>query len=305
MRWVHVCFLVLVVSVSAFALGGEHPANHPITQQPSWPEGLADALDSHPRVYGTWVNSVDTWYYRGDTEDVNRFLSRLSKVPSLRAVTVVTPWPGKVAKLGSHGTFTFDWSVKVAPLRENQRAEQGAYAKVEIRVYTGANIDRSKLNVPPWISVFHEPAQVMEVKPTNGFHIYLLADKSLATKDVEKADLNKLVLDKSPLISESDIVWYNSKDHSFKLRPEASKRLPRPSSIGGVPFVVVAESKRIYAGVFNSMLSSYAPNVPCITADILSEKDTLIISRCVIRGDTDPRNSPEIKRALKKAGKLK
>lgn len=75
----------------------------------------------------------------------------------------------------------------------------------------------------------------------------------------EKGTIPELTLSERPLISEADIISYNWTNHAMKVTPETQDRLPEPGA-SGTPFVVVADGERVYAGVFWTMLSSFAPS---------------------------------------------
>ncbi|KAA3657298.1 MAG: hypothetical protein DWQ10_13635 [Calditrichaeota bacterium] len=101
------------------------------------------------------------------------------------------------------------------------------------------------------------------------FAIYLLANESLSTRDIEEESLAKLKLKDRPSISFNDINGYELKNHKVYLNKNFSyyfggDSLTIFSHIFGKPFVLVANETRIYLGSFVSGVSSYAPNTPKI-----------------------------------------
>jgi hypothetical protein len=116
-----------------------------------------------------------------------------------------------------------------------------------------------------------------------------------------------LKLSPTPLITENDILNYDFTTHTLRLTAEARARLPRPP-VSGTPFVVTAEGRRIYLGVFTTSLSSVSFAVPSIVVDAPihtnQPPNTLVIDRAYptaqFGSGPDPRGHPRIRRALEK-----
>jgi hypothetical protein len=166
--------------------------------------------------------------------------------------------------------------------------------------------------------------------PTDVFAIYLVAEP-VAGRIIGygKGDWSRLRLANSPLISAEDVISYDFAKHSMKLRAEALARIPdalskaprsvegapwQASLIHGIPFVVVANSHRVYLGVFSISISSFRSGVPCILIDGWSldptqPRDTWVIAPGVSASSSgagpDPRGDERIKAALLALHKLK
>ncbi len=109
-----VLLVTLIWCISVFPMGGEHPAGVPMGQQPDWPAGLADLLNSAGRVYGYWVNANDWFFYAGDTDDFNDFLKRYSKLKDTPLTFVLHSARGKTGHLGyGEEKIDYDWEVKL------------------------------------------------------------------------------------------------------------------------------------------------------------------------------------------------
>jgi hypothetical protein len=99
------------------------------------------------------------------------------------------------------------------------------------------------------------------------FAIYLIAGSGDARVFAqEPGRWNDLPLAREPIISDADIVAYDFSRHAMRLKPEALKRLPRPS-VAGTPFVVVVNGERIYPGAFYTSVSSIPCAEPVIVVD--------------------------------------
>ncbi len=85
----------------------------------------------------------------------------------------------------------------------------------------------------------------------------------------ERYPLKDLVLDGTPLITESDVTSYHWERHLVQLTPEAYKRLMETvkPSVWGVPFVVRMGGEPIYMGAFWTRVSSYTADMPTISLD--------------------------------------
>ncbi len=149
---------------------------------------------------------------------------------------------------------------------------------------------------------------------THSFGIYLFAepvDRRITAYG--RGDWSRLRISESPLISAADILTYDLKKHSLKLRPEALGKIPRPP-VEGTPFVVVADGHRIYVGAFVTSFSSMSFAVPTIMVDrrlLVTNQatDIVIIERAYPQprfgAGPDPRGDPRIKVALAALHKLK
>jgi len=149
----------LVLANPAFPMGGEHPPGVPMGQQPDWPAGLADLVNSAGRVYGHWVNANDWFFYAGDTDDFNEFLKRYSKLKDTPLTLVLHSGKGKTGHLGDPEKNTeYDWEVKVFRRGWHPEAppdptvtKQGYVIKVE--VWLGGAPELDEISVPPNVKV--------------------------------------------------------------------------------------------------------------------------------------------------------
>jgi hypothetical protein len=147
------------------------PARPPVS---SWPDGLAAVIADKAYLDGYnyqnpgyVVENVDTFYYGGDTEALNRFLEKLVKVERLRA-TVAFSGVGKVNRNVRAATVRQEealglplseidgqpcsWLVSVTP-KDWMRQSKGEKAEAEAQVLVflrGKDIDASKLRLPAW-----------------------------------------------------------------------------------------------------------------------------------------------------------
>jgi hypothetical protein len=90
-----------------------------------------------------------------------------------------------------------------------------------------------------------------------GFAVYLLPG-NIKSNQLSKINLKKLKPTGKPLISESEIQYYQKENHEFRIDYIASDRIKKINDLGGTkPFAVFVGNEAIYVGAFwKSILSS-------------------------------------------------
>ena len=134
--------------------------------------------------------------------------------------------------------------------------------------------------------------------------------KDLKPYEAYKVELDKLSLESTPVLTDSEILEYSWATHEFRLSQDVLlERLKGsvPITIGRA-FVLVANGERIYLGAFWSHLSSVSPpDIPIINS-IWSREDKYKYKSYKIdyfSNGKDLRKDERIYEVLKKAGKLK
>lgn len=143
-------------------------------------------------------------------------------------------------------------------------------------------------------------------KISNHFAIFLV--KGVKTEDAMKAKLEELTLEKEPVITDKDLLSYKWEDHEVKLMKDfdINKHLDKVP-VDGLPFVVIADDKRVYLGAFWTPISSLPSNVPVIEVPLMLPQNTLKIKAGYpnnINSQSDPRSKRIIYDALKSVGKI-
>ncbi|MBA7681313.1 hypothetical protein ES703_89651 [subsurface metagenome] len=152
---VMMAFLVILSHITpcVFGLAQESFGNSPISPQQDWPDGVEALIKSAPRIYSSWVNGNERFYYAGDEETLNNFLKFFAtiKIP-VHLVIIDEEW-NKVKQ--SHGQMArYDWilSVRSGLYRAHIIKEKGAdaneqYPSVSIAAYSD-RINFSHLIIP-------------------------------------------------------------------------------------------------------------------------------------------------------------
>jgi hypothetical protein len=140
-----------------------------------------------------------------------------------------------------------------------------------------------------------------------GFAIYLTRD-NIPPSQMEA--LSHVEITDKPVISEDDIIYYNSQTHELKLTSAAFQRisgLEVPTS--GKSFVVCVDKGPVYWGAFWTPVSSQSFDGVTIwmpLGDELPEIITLELGypSSSFYGGDDPRNNEDILESLSQSGKL-
>ena len=154
-----VLLVTLVWRMPALPLAEIRRPGIPVQQRPSWPNGLADLLNSGGQVYGYYLNWDDHFFFAGDTEDFNEFLQRCAKLKGGPTKLILHPGQGnrdtfEKRYLPSDGTIRFDWKVTVPQLVEWDKTKLPASVRVTssgeitVELWLGGQVDLSKVEVP-------------------------------------------------------------------------------------------------------------------------------------------------------------
>jgi hypothetical protein len=137
------------------------------------------------------------------------------------------------------------------------------------------------------------------------FAIYRLLDTTVAASSIWESDIDALALGTLPFIDVDDLKAYYWSTHTFVPNPHIDSVLKsmqyHGGNLGGLPFVVVVGTERIYLGAIWWPHSSLMPQVPYF--EILGE-GSYTINPPPLSSDPDRRGDPRIREALRVAGVL-
>ena len=159
-----------------------------------------------------------------------------------------------------------------------------------------------------------ETTQTPQPQSTTGdaFELFLVSDSQMSGADIQNYELSELPLSLEPLISVEDIDSYHWGTHRIDLTDEAYQKVLSLFSgsirTSGVPFVVISEGERIYAGAFWSWASSLSFDGVVILQPVDPAGMSLFINLGYPGPDffsgEDPRSNPQLRQALGNAGVL-
>src|SRR5262245_35276259 len=107
-RALAVFLIVFAVPAKAWALGEEQIGNEPLSavNYAKWP-GLEAVVNDKARVYYSWVNGNENFYYFGTIADLNAALQNFAKADLKEHEVVIRPDAGKVGSFQGENKFTF------------------------------------------------------------------------------------------------------------------------------------------------------------------------------------------------------
>ena len=141
------------------------------------------------------------------------------------------------------------------------------------------------------------------------FEMYLIADPELSGGDLQNYELEELPLNEEPFLSTNDIVSYMWGNHAINLTEEAYLKVvvnfAQGLPLNGLPFVIVSNNERIYAGAFWSLASSASFDGVVIQQPFDPAGQPLFITLGYPTADfftgEDPRGDPRLRQALENA----
>ena len=144
------------------------------------------------------------------------------------------------------------------------------------------------------------------------FELYLVADEEMRGPDLQDVELSELPLTQNPLIRTDDVISYIWDHHVLKITEEAYQKILFLYSAGlptdGLPFVVISNGERIYAGALWTPASSLSLDGVVIMQPLDPSNMPLFISLGypTIEAFTgeDPRDDPRLQHALDQADLL-
>ena len=153
---------------------------------------------------------------------------------------------------------------------------------------------------------------VTQPEGNSDFAIYIVENNIYGNNQV---GIDTLILSEYPLLSSSDITKYSWSKHQIDYPESVYKRLTEYTDLWRKGFVVVVENERIYWGLFQSYLDSYACQNPVIILFPRNSDMKHILSASIaihrsyfdgegLESEPDPRADPRIYKALEKAGIL-
>jgi len=145
-----------------------------------------------------------------------------------------------------------------------------------------------------------------------GFAIYMLANHDVNSTfrlKLSDFDLNKLDLEKSPLIKMEDVISYSESEHAILLTKEADTRMPKAElEYRGCIFALCVDKKIIYLGRFwEDIWSVSCPDVVLLYRR--GDKQNCIVLQTGYPlpsyfAGRDPRSDERILKSLRDSGKL-
>ena len=150
---------------------------------------------------------------------------------------------------------------------------------------------------------------IAPVTPPASFAIFLVQPLE-RFYEVENIPVADLILEDQPILTATNLVYYDWSNHILHLKPDVIYALRNRVKIMDY-FVITADGQRCYLGAFSTAISSYLPKCPTAYIDgglsALHQsvpEDAIQIELPPISCINDPRNDQRIFDSLAKLQKL-
>ncbi len=160
--WMALCALagcLLAGGGRAFGLGEEQVGNQPLSaaNYTDW-KGLIDVVNDTNRVYYSWVNGNENFYFAGDTAKLNAALKAFAASDVAVKEVVLRPEPGETKSFDQGQTFPFQWHLQIfggiaAHMTTRDLGDQVWNKHPRLTAYVGGDIDLAKLEVPKGVTL--------------------------------------------------------------------------------------------------------------------------------------------------------
>jgi len=147
---------------NAFGLGGDYP-NDRAVNEPSWPTGMKDLVNSTNRIGGLFVNANDVFFFSGTDTNFNTFLAEYATVqPVEKHRLILHSGAGEAFSLGGGNRRPCDWKLDgcPAPWRDLRvgvtKTPPNTNYVLEVHFWTDGKIAVDQLVIPKNVEVAGE-----------------------------------------------------------------------------------------------------------------------------------------------------
>jgi hypothetical protein len=144
---------VTLAGRNVFGLGGDYANGQPVNQ-PAWPVGMADLVNTESRIGGMFVSAEDVFFYSGTASEFSAFLDGYSKIQNLeRHRVILHRGAGETGSLTSGSRRPCDWKLQGRPGASGSRFLMGMATYepryvLEVHFWTGGRIALDEVVIP-------------------------------------------------------------------------------------------------------------------------------------------------------------
>ena len=158
-RLLLVLALSIVTATEVFGLGEETFGNKQFSKAnfSDWPNVMPVVNDTH-RVYHSWVNGNENFYFQGNTEALNLALKSFALVTAEKRTVILRPAPGRVSSFNGEQKFVFNWQLHLLGgiAKHMSTRDQGSNVwdpNPELTIYVGGDIVLNMIEIPQNVDV--------------------------------------------------------------------------------------------------------------------------------------------------------
>jgi hypothetical protein len=151
--------VLLLTPARLWALGEEQIGNEPLSaaNYAKWP-GLAEVVNDKARVYYSWVNGNENFYYFGTIDELNAALKNFAKADLKEHEVVLRPDAGKVKNFQGENQFTFQWHLQIMDgiaghLTTQEKGDLVWNKHPRFTIHVGGDVDLAKLEIPKGVTL--------------------------------------------------------------------------------------------------------------------------------------------------------
>ncbi len=139
-------------------MGQEGFGNGPLPAQSDYPDGLMSVINDRHRIYTSWVNGNEHFYFQGQTDALNEALKQFALINAPEHEVVLLPGPGKAKRFNGE-PMECDWMLHVVggivKSMTGNGGEAGVWDKYPtLTVYaSGGSIDLESIKLPKEITL--------------------------------------------------------------------------------------------------------------------------------------------------------
>jgi hypothetical protein len=161
------CFLLMALAAyvslglvpsQARGLGTETIGNEPLSEAnyTEWKE-IMPVINDKARVYSSWVNGNEHFFYKGTTNELNIALANFAKIEVKTHEVVLRPAPG-VAHTFDRKEIPCNWQLHIhggisKHLLTLDKGDEVWNKDPRLTIYVGGDIDLAKLEVPKGVTL--------------------------------------------------------------------------------------------------------------------------------------------------------
>ncbi len=144
---------------AAWSWGTEGLGNAPLHEAnyTEWPNVMPVINNPH-RVYQSWVNGNEHFYFAGDMSPLNAALQDFAQIKAERLTVVLRPGPGRVSSFHNKQSIAFNWELHLLGGIARHMAKEDATGTAWdphpcLTVYVGDAIQLDELDIPAGVAV--------------------------------------------------------------------------------------------------------------------------------------------------------
>ena len=154
-----IAVLTLCLTSKAWPMGTEDFGDSPLSEMnyKDWPD-IMPLLKSQTRVYHSWVNGNEQFYYQGDTKSVNNALQKFVAVKTEVRQALLRPGHGIVHSFNGIKVIRYNWNLDIGGgicqhLTTLDQGEKIWSKTPTMTICVGDDITLEKIEIPKGVSI--------------------------------------------------------------------------------------------------------------------------------------------------------